>query len=76
MEPQVIIIGEASSEHLNYYSSYNTITQNSAGDITMECVEGKTHFYVSNYDYSVDFLDDENKTDDYGKYIGTLKAGA
>jgi hypothetical protein len=76
MEPQVIIIGEAPSEHLNYYSGYNTITQNSAGDITMECVEGKTHFYVSNYDYSVDFLDDENKTDDCGKYIGTLTAGA
>jgi beta-lactamase superfamily II metal-dependent hydrolase len=76
MEPQVIIIGEAPSEHLNYYSGYNTITQNSAGDITMECVEGKTHFYVSNYDYSVDFLADEHKIDDYGKYIGTLMAGA
>jgi beta-lactamase superfamily II metal-dependent hydrolase len=72
INPKIIIIGEAPSEDLNYYEDYNTITQNSAGDITLECVSGKTHVYVSNEDYSVDFLDDENLPDTYGKYIGTL----
>lgn len=73
MRPRLIIIGEAPSEHLNYYEGYDTITQNSTGDITLNCVSGKTHIYVDNDDYSVDFLDDERLTDDYGKYIGTLK---
>lgn len=71
MDPEIIVIGEAPSEDLNYYGGYNTITQNSAGDITFECIKNKVHIFVSNYDYDVDFLDDENRTgDDY--YIGTL----
>ena len=73
MNPKIVIIGEAPSEHLNYYADYNTITQNSAGDITFECDSGKTHIYVSNPDYSVDFLKDENRQNTYGNYIGTLK---
>lgn len=73
MNPKVVIIGEAPSEDLDYYGGYNTITQNSAGNIILECVAEKTHIYVSNQDYSVDFLDDENMPDTYGKYIGTLK---
>jgi len=72
MNPKIVIIGEAPSEDLNYYEGYNTITQNSAGDITLECISGKIHIYVSNENYSVDFLDDENLPDTYGKYIGTL----
>jgi beta-lactamase superfamily II metal-dependent hydrolase len=73
MDPKIVIIGEAPSKHLNYYDGYDTITQNSAGDITLECVSEKVHIYVSNQNYSVDFLDDENMADTYGKYIGTLK---
>jgi beta-lactamase superfamily II metal-dependent hydrolase len=76
MDPNLIVIGEAPSEHLNYYAGYNTITQNSAGDITLECVAGKTHIYVSNNDYSVDFLDNEYQPDTHGTYIGTLQAKA
>lgn len=71
MNPQIIIIGEASSVHLNYYNGYNTITQNSAGDIIFECVTKKVHIYVSNENYSVGFLDDENMYT-YSNYIGTL----
>jgi len=73
MSPRLIVIGEAPSEHLNYYAGYNTITQNSAGDITFDCDIGKTHIYVSDQDYCVDFLDDEGMADNYGHYIGTLK---
>lgn len=72
IDPKMVIIGEAPSEYLNYYEGYNTVTQNSAGNIILECVSGKTHIYVSNTNYSVDFLDDENMKDTYGKYIGTL----
>lgn len=72
MNPKLIVIGEAPSEYLNYYDGYDTITQNSAGDITFECVSGKTHVYVSKQNYSVDFLNDESMPDTYGKYIGTL----
>jgi beta-lactamase superfamily II metal-dependent hydrolase len=75
IKPKLVIIGEAPAEHLNYYEGYNTITQNSAGDITLECVSGKVHIYVSDQDYAVDFLDAEWIYNTYGKYIGTLKVG-
>lgn len=73
ISPQIIIIGEAPSEHLNYYQGYNTITQNSAGDITFEIENGKVHIYVSKQNYSVNFLTYEGKTNNYGYYIGTLQ---
>ena len=73
IKPRLIIIGEAPAEHLNYYAGYNTITQNSAGDIILDCESGKTHIYVSDQDYSVDFLDDGGMADNYGKYVGTLE---
>lgn len=72
MNPKIIIIGEAPSANLNYYDGYNTITQNSAGDIVLDCDLGKTHIYVSSNNYSVDFLDNETMPDVYGNYIGTL----
>ena len=71
MSPEIVVIGEAKSKHLNYYNGYNTITQNSAGDIIFECVEGKIHIYVSKENYSVDFLIDENQSS-FDNYIGTL----
>jgi len=71
MNPKIVVIGEAPAEDLNYYNSYNTITQNSAGDITFGCVEKKVHIFVSSSEYSADFLKDEKISgDDY--YIGTL----
>lgn len=72
LEPKIIIIGEAPSDNLNYYSGYKTITQNSAGEIVFECLEKKVHIYVSNYSYTVDFFDNEKRSNLYGKYIGTL----
>lgn len=72
MNPKLIVIGEAPSEHLNYYDGYNTITQNSAGDIIFECTDGKVRVFVSNDDYFVDFLDDERNVYGDGNYIGTL----
>jgi len=71
LDPKIIIIGEAPSKHIDYYDGYNTITQNSAGDITLDCVTGKVHIYVSKENYSVDFLDNESMSD-FDYYIGTL----
>lgn len=71
LDAKITIIGEAPSKYLNYYQGYNTITQNLAGSITLDCQTKKVHIYVSNEDYSVDYLDNEHKTD-YEHYIGTL----
>jgi len=72
LQPELIIIGEAPSENLNYYSGYNTITQNTACDIVFACETSKVHIYVSSANYSVTFLKNENQPNTYGTYIGTL----
>ncbi|HBZ82212.1 MULTISPECIES: hypothetical protein [unclassified Brevibacillus] len=73
LNPKIIIIGEAPSKHLNYYSGYNKITQNSAGDIIFECETKKVHIFVSSDKYQVDFLDNESLSSSNNKnYIGTL----
>jgi len=72
LNPKIVIIGEAPSEDLNYYKGYNTITQNSAGDITLDIDDSIIDVYVSNRDYSVDFLRDNNKTA-FEYYLGTLE---
>jgi len=74
MNPDIIIMGEANANNSDYasYPDRNKIRQNSAGDITLECgTDKKIHIYVSNENYSVDFLDDENM-DTFENYIGTL----
>jgi len=70
--PHIIIVGEASSSDLAYYNDYNTITQNSSGDITFDCDGDKIRIYVESDSYYVDFLDDERCADNLGYYIGTL----
>lgn len=75
MNPSIIVMGEAPSKNLDYaaYDNYNKITQNSAGDIIFDCVTNKVHVYVSSENYSVDFLDNENKSNKYDcYYLGTL----
>lgn len=73
LDPQIIILGEAPSRHLNYYTGYQTITQNSAGDITMECDATQVHFFVSNPNYEGPELDDRN-VDGPDSYLGSLTA--
>lgn len=51
LDPQIIVIGEAPSRHLNYYTGYKTVTQNLAGDVTMDCRGNQIHFYTSNENY-------------------------
>lgn len=71
MKVKIVVIGEAATEHLDYYTGYNTITQNSAGDIVFCCEKSKVHIFTSK-DYKVDYLDDEGMTFDGMNYIGTL----
>ncbi len=74
IDPTIIVVGEAPSSDLTYYDGWDTITQNSAGDIVFECLSGKAHVFVSKSTYSVDFLTKEkgvgNRHGCY--YIGTF----
>ena len=52
LNPGVIVVGAAPSEHLNYYQGYNTITQNSAQNIIFRmysrkstCIFDKSELY-------------------------------
>ena len=46
---------------------------NSAGDIVFECLKGKTHVFVSEWSYDVDFLEQVSVANKHGcYYIGTL----
>ncbi len=73
IDPAIIVVGEAPSEDLTYYRGYNTITQNSAGDITFENLKGKTRIYVSKSNYSVSYLEKESTvSNSRGYYIGTF----
>lgn len=56
IDPQIIVLGEAPSRHLNYYTGYRTIKQNSAGDITIYLQRDLVHFYVANHHYREDHL--------------------
>lgn len=74
IDPEVIVIGEAPSKDLEYYSGYNTITQNSAGDIVFDCMNGYVHVFVSNNGYTEDFLTnkyEDDRNDSF--YIGSFK---
>lgn len=71
LDPQIIVIGEAPSRHLHYYTGYKTITQNKAGDVTMELVGDKVHFYVSNETYWHKGLTDEGQST-FPNYVGSI----
>jgi hypothetical protein len=74
MEPKLVVIGEAPSEYLHYYDGYNTMTQNSCGDIIFESDGKSLHLYVGDNAYSVDFLKDEGRDHLDGLYyVGTLE---
>jgi beta-lactamase superfamily II metal-dependent hydrolase len=74
LDPEIIVIGEAPSENIDYYSHYNTITQNSTGDIVFDCQDNEVHIYVSDNNYEVEYLEydfDYNEMNGYN-YIGSL----
>lgn len=76
IKPKIIIIGEAPSENLDYYTGYETITQNTAKDIVLICEDNTADFFVSNSNYKTP---PTNLKMIYGKtlegynYIGSLE---
>ena len=79
LQPDIVVLGEAKSRHLDYYTGYNTITQTSAGDITFKPSSNRVYCYASRQDYGKrPWLTDEGRSNqiignrqmDY--YIGTL----
>lgn len=73
LNPKIIVVGEAPSEHLEYYKNFNTIKQNTAGDVTFECDGSWVHVFCSSDTYSEKFLTDKNKSNDHGIYIGSIE---
>lgn len=48
IDPQLIVIGNAPADTLNYGDSRKTITQNTAGDIEFVCIGNEVHVYTEN----------------------------
>lgn len=72
LSPKLIVIGEADSEDLNYYSAYNHINQNTLKDILFEISDDGIDIYATNYD-NYEFLSNLYKDDlDDLEYIGTI----
>lgn len=72
LDPQIIVIGEAPSRHLNYYTGYQTITQNRCKDLTMETAPGMVHFYSGNPQYTPTArLTDEGQAS-FDGYFGSI----
>ncbi len=71
IDPQFIVIGEAPSRHLHYYTGYNTFTQNKIQDITFDLEGDKVHVYSSNPTYSHEALADEAHSK-FDGYVGSF----
>jgi hypothetical protein len=76
IDPKIIVIGEAPSQHLNYYRGYNTIKQNSAGTIVFDSNDSEyTDVFVESASYIEGFLEKrpriKNRPNEY--YIGSFK---
>lgn len=75
LTPKLVIVGEAPSDELDYYSGYDTITQNSAGDILFEANGDYLDIFVSKSDYNKDGMEqnDNHGSHDGMTYLGSVK---
>jgi beta-lactamase superfamily II metal-dependent hydrolase len=72
LKPKIIVIGEAPSRHLNYYTGYKTITQNLAGEIIFDMTDNKEiDIYCSGANYNLPYLKNKWKRK-FDHYKGTL----
>lgn len=75
IKPKLIVIGEAGSDCIDYYEGYDTITQNSAGNIVFDCGFMEVDVYTSS-DFNHDYLKQKRKKSYWEtgeKYRGTLE---
>jgi beta-lactamase superfamily II metal-dependent hydrolase len=75
IDPQFIVIGEAPSRHLHYYTGYHKITQNSARDITFDLDGADVHVYSSNAEYSNSALVKKGQNK-FKHYVGSFAVEA
>lgn len=76
LSPKIIVVGEAPCEDLHYYSGYNTITQNTAGDIVFEVSDDIVDIFVSNQSYSKKdwmFINYLHNNHSGLNYVGSIK---
>ncbi len=76
LTPKLVVVGEAPSGELDYYSDYDTITQNTAGDILFETNGDYLDIFVSESGYNK--TDGMEQNDNHGshdgmKYLGSVK---
>lgn len=73
LQPKIVVLGEAPSEHIDYYRGYNTIKQNSAGDMLFDNKGSAVHIYVESSSYSESFLINLGMPSAHGLlYLGTF----
>ena len=76
LTPKLVIVGEAPSSELDYYAGYNTITQNTAGDILFETNGDYLDIFVSKQGYSkTDGMVTNSSHGEHSgmKYLGSIK---
>lgn len=74
LTPKLVIVGEAPSGKLDYYSKYDTITQNTAGDILFETNGNYLDVFVSKSEYTK--TDGMMENDNHGKHDGMKYLGS
>lgn len=74
LTPKLVIVGEAPSDELDYYSGYDTITQHSAGDILFEANGDYLDIFVSKSDYNK--TDGMVQNDNHGSHDGMTYLGS
>lgn len=76
LTPKIVVVGEAPSDELDYYSEYDTITQNSAGDILFETNGDYLDIFVSesSYNKTDGMVQNQKHGSHFGmKYLGSVK---
>ena len=74
LTPKLVIVGEAPSDELDYYSDYDTITQNTAGDILFETNGDYLDVFVSESGYTK--TDGMVQNTNHGKHDGMKYLGS
>lgn len=74
LTPKLVIVGEALSDELDYYSGQNTITQNTAGDILFETNGDYLDIFVSELGYNK--RDGMVKNWNHGNHLGMFYLGS
>ena len=74
LTPKLVIVGEAPCDELDYYSEYDTITQNTAGDILFETNGDYLDVFVSESGYTK--TDGMVQNTNHGKHDGMKYLGS